>query len=182
MDSRFHFFTRSLAVVLGMGLVVGLGVRSVQAGPEDLKGKPAPDFKLATANDKQVALSELKGKVVVVDFWATWCPPCRKSLPHVQKLSEDQSRFKEGLRVLAVNAREPKAKIEPFMQENKYTFAVPMDSTGKTMGAYQVSGIPTTVVIGRDGVVRDVFVGFHDDGGKSLDEAVDAALKEKSAK
>ena len=99
----------------------------------------APDFSLKTTDDKNMKLSDLKGNVVVVDFWATWCPPCRLSLPHIQRLSEDKDKFKDGLRVLAINTREGKDKIEPFMANNKYTFTVPMDSAaGATMDAYAV--------------------------------------------
>jgi peroxiredoxin len=145
-----------------------------------LQGKAAPDFSLQTTSGDQTTLAKLKGNVVVLDFWATWCPPCRLSLPHIQKLSADQDKFKQGLRVLAVNAKETKAKIDPFIQTNNYTFVVPMDSQGQAMGKYGVEGIPTTVVIGRDGTVRAVFVGFDpNEGGKGVDAAVEAALAEK---
>jgi len=181
MNHRFSVIARVAIVAVAFALAAGLVARHAFAeGPEDLKGKTAPDFSLKTTKDKSVTLSDLKGKVVVVDFWATWCPPCRLSLPHIQKLSEDKDKFKEGLRVLAVNAREGKDKIDPFLEKNKYTFAVPMDSSGSAMGAYGVRGIPTTVVIGRDGSVKAVFVGFNpNEGGKGVDEAVEKALKEK---
>jgi len=171
---------RAARVVAAFALVAGFGIRAAGADTKELKGKPAPDFTLKTANDKVVTLSKLTGNVVVVDFWATWCPPCRASLPHLQALSADKEKYDNGLRVLAVNAREGKDKIEPFMLKNKYTFAVPMDADGKAMGEYGVKGIPTTVVIGRDGVVRAVFIGFNpQDAGKAVENAVDAALREK---
>ncbi|HWE04166.1 MAG TPA: TlpA disulfide reductase family protein [Tepidisphaeraceae bacterium] len=182
MNHRSSFIARAAIVVAALVFAAGLGMHYARAesSPEDLKGKSAPDFSLQTLNDKNVKLSELKGNVVVVDFWATWCPPCRLSLPHIQRLSQDKDLHKQGLRILAVNAREGKDKIEPFMDKNKYTFDVPMDSSGSAMQAYGVEGIPTTVVVGRDGSVKAVFVGFNPkEGGKGVDEAVESALKEK---
>ena len=179
--------TRLCSYVLA-ALVLSLGLLAVQpvafaaagTGPESLKGQAAPDFSLKTLDDKEVKLSELKGDVVVVDFWATWCPPCRASLPHIQKLAADKKMAEQGLKVLVVNAREGKDKIEPFMKQNSYSFTVPMDKDGSILQKYMVRGIPTTVVIGRDGKVREVFVGFDSsEGGKGVDKAVEAALSEK---
>ena len=123
-------------------------------------GKAAPDFTLKTLDGKKAKLSDMKGKVVLVDFWATWCPPCRKSLPHVQEMSQDKAMADNGLVVWAVNAHEDKAKVEPFMKQNKFTFNVPMDAQGAAMQKYHVSGIPTTIVVGRDGKVKKAFVGY----------------------
>src|SRR5271156_5222659 len=90
--------------------------------PTDLKGKTAPDFSLKTLDGKDVKLSDQKGSVVMVDFWATWCPPCRASLPHVQKVSADAALAQKGLKVFAVNDKEDADTVKKFLTDNKYTF------------------------------------------------------------
>jgi len=174
-------FMLSTIVVLSAALLDVLPARAddPKTDTESLVGKPAPDFQLTTLDNKQVKLSDLKGDVVVVDFWATWCPPCRKSLPHLQSVSQNQNDAKEGLKVWAVNARESNDKVEKFMKDNNYSFTVPLDSDGKTLQAYLVRGIPTTVIIGRDGKIRNVFVGYGgDESAKQIDDSIAAALKE----
>lgn len=175
----FAAFVAALALLVSAGVTFG-GQRQGGASPESLVGKPAPDFTLASFEGQEVKLSDQKGKVVLIDFWATWCPPCRESLPHVQKLSDDKAMADKGLVVWAVNAREAKDKIEPFMKQNKYSFSVPMDKDGKAMTAYHVSGIPTTIVVGRDGTVKNAFVGFAGDkDAKEIHNAVAKALAEE---
>lgn len=172
---------RSLcAVAVIVAAVAAFAAFNAQAAaPSPLEGKPAPDIALTTLDGKEVKLSDQKGKVVLVDFWATWCPPCRESLPHVQELSADKAAAEKGLVVWAVNARETKDKIEAFVKQNNYTFSVPMDAKGAAMKEYGVRGIPTTVVVGRDGTVKKVFVGFGQGSAKQIDEAVKSALDEK---
>ena len=138
---------------------------------------PAPNFTLASLDGQNTSLSSLRGKVVVLDFWATWCPPCRRSLPHLQKMSADPELKNKGLVVLAINQEEELSKIRPFMDEGHYTFNVLRDTDGAVSRAYNVEGIPTTVIIGRDGNVRNVFVGFAEDSVKQVDDAVKAALQ-----
>ena len=150
-----------------------------QKDTSSLEGKQAPDFSLKTLDGKDFKLSALQGDVVVLDFWATWCPPCRKSLPHLQAVSTNDVYAKNGLKVFAVNAKEDEDKVKGFLKENKYTFTVPMDGEGKAMQQYMVRGIPTTVIVGRTGKVSKVFIGYGgDESAKQIDEAVEAALKE----
>ena len=138
---------------------------------------PAANFTLASLDGQNTSLSSLRGKVVVLDFWATWCPPCRRSLPHLQKMSADPELKNKGLVVLAINQQEEVSKIRPFLEQEHYTFNVLRDTDGAVSRAYNVEGIPTTVIIGRDGNVRNVFVGFADESVKQVDDAVDAALR-----
>jgi peroxiredoxin len=174
---------RSIVAGAVLCVVAAAVVGLTYAAPEDavgLKGKAANDFTLTTLDGKSAKLSEQKGKVVLVDTWATWCPPCRASLPHVQKLATDKSLAEKGLIVWAVNDKETKDDVQKFLTENKYTFSVPMDTDGKVLKDYQVTGIPTTFIIGKDGVIKDVFVGYGgDESAKAIDAAVEKALAEK---
>ena len=87
--------------------------------PPPLKGKPAPEIALKTLDGKDLKLSDMKGKVVVVDSWATWCPPCRESLPHLQKVSADKDLAGKGLVVWATDIKEDKPTVEKFLTDNK---------------------------------------------------------------
>jgi len=151
--------------------------------PASLKGKAAPAIALKTLDGKDLALADLKGKVVLVDTWATWCPPCRESLPHVQKMSADKALADKGLVVWAVDDQETKAVVEAFLKQNNYTFTVLMDDKAAVLKAYFVSGIPTTILVGRDGTVKDTFVGYGgEESAKAIDAAVDKALAEPAPK
>jgi thiol-disulfide isomerase/thioredoxin len=169
-----------VAVAAGAAVTLGLAPSALaEKDTESLKGKAAPEIALKSLEGGDVKLSELKGKVVLVDFWATWCGPCVKSLPHINEIAGKKEWQEKGLAVWAVNLREQPEKIKAFLTAKNLTVTVPLDSQGKTAAAYEVQGIPTTVVIGRDGKVAEVFVGAGPDTAKMLDEAVEKALKKK---
>ena len=141
--------------------VTGAGQQAEQQAGAALIGKPAPDFQLTTLDGKSVSLADLKGQVVVLDFWASWCPPCIESLPHLGKLYDEKQ---DGVKVFAVNLREEKSKIEAFLKSRNLNVPVLLDSEGEVASEYNVISIPQTVVIGKDGTVKNVFVGLGDDG------------------
>jgi len=148
-----------------------------------LVGKPAPDFTLETVDGGKVKLSDLKNKVVVIDFWATWCGPCRLAFPHLQEVANNKALADKGLKVLAIDVEEEKPGVEAFVKQAKYTLTVPLDTDAKVFGAYQGAVFPTTLVVGRDGKVRNVFLGFNPEKSpKELDEAIEKALKEEIKK
>ena len=165
----------TMVALLALGLVaVSASAQQRGADTTSLEGKPAPAFSLQTVQGKDMDLAKDKGNVVVLDFWATWCGPCRVSLPHLNELSENKELAEKGLKVYAVNLREDKDTAKGYADQNKLTFAIPLDLKGAVAEKYLVQGIPTTVVVGRDGKIAKVLVG----SGKNaeLDSAVNDAL------
>ena len=137
-------------------------------------GDAAPDFKLMDTAGKEVTLASLKGKVVLLDFWATWCGPCKAAMPSIQKISEDYKG--KDVVVLGVNTWERKEGAgKKYMDDKGYTYGCLLkgDDLAKEYG---ISGIPTLVVIGKDGKLALIEVGFGPNGDKGLRGAIDAAL------
>ncbi len=141
----------------GMQLVDPLKQMAQQA-PVPL-GRPAPDFEVASINGSRVKLSEMRGKVVLIDFWATWCGPCRLGLPETQKL--DQEFGKKGLAVLAVS-NEDKPTVQPFLAQNHYTFPCYLDDSSAASQAFHVTSLPTVAIIDRKGNLSAYMIGLQD--------------------
>ena len=143
-----------------------------------LVGKPAPQFSLPLVTGKTMKLSEEHGNVVLMDMWATWCPPCRASLPHLQSIADDKELADKGLKVYAVNQGENKPDVQSFMKQNNLSFPCVLDKQTAVGNKYLVTGIPTTVIISRDGKVRNVWIGYGDGMEDQVRKQLDAALKE----
>lgn len=146
------------------------------ASPETLKGEPAPAFTLKLLAGEEVAPVAIasKGKVVVLDFWATWCPPCRKGLPVLEEVAK--SFNPDQVVVYAVNQQEDAGTVEKFIKKTNMGLSVLMDNDGAVGQLYRVSGIPQTVIIGKDGKVHAVHVGFSPSMKQSLTDEIKAAL------
>lgn len=152
------------------------GPGGTTAAASELEGKPAPAFALKDLNDKTVSLKDLKGKVVVLDLWATWCPPCRASLPHLDKLYEETKD--KSVAIYAVNLQEEKEDVQAFIKQTNLKTPVLFDKDGAVAQAYKANAIPQTIVIGKDGNVANVFVGYNgEQSAKDLKTAVEQAMK-----
>ena len=143
-----------------------------EADATALVGKDAPDFTLNDLEGKAVTLAEDKGSVVVVDFWATWCGPCRESLPGLNKIYKEFQA--KGLKVYAVDLEEAKEKVQPVALKLIPDLRVLLDEKSEVAKKFGVSGIPQTVVIGKDGKVKKVFVGSGNE--ERIKAAVEAGL------
>jgi peroxiredoxin len=174
-DNLIAMKSRIIAL-LGL-LLIAYGCESKGPQPNPRVHQLSPAFSLTTLDGQKVSMADLHGKVVVLDFWATWCSPCRQSLPHLQSMASNSDLTLRGLSVFAVNEREKPAAIDPFMEQNHYTFRVVDDPQGSLADDFGVEALPTTIVIGRDGVVEAVITGSTPENTQLIDQAVELALE-----
>ena len=124
------------------------------------KGNLAPDFELKSIDGKTMKLSSLRGKKVIVNMWATWCPPCRLEMPEMEKFYTENKN--EGIEILAVNltkAEKSRNDVPAFVKAYGITFPILMDENGDVARLYEVSSIPATSIIDTQGVIREKIVG-----------------------
>lgn len=139
-------------------------------------GDMAPDFTVEMLDGSKVTLSELRGKVVLVGFWATWCPPCRQELSHMQKDVIDRFAGKD-LVVLPISRGEKRKTVEEYIAKMGYTFPIGLDGDQSIYRKYASNYIPRSFVVGRDGKVVYVAVGYDEQIAKEIDAAISEALK-----
>ncbi len=163
---RHHF--RSLLAVFLLTLSLTLSLNA-------LAQKPAPAFTLPTlTGNGEISLSALKGRVVYVDFWATWCPPCRKSFPWMDEM---QSQYgPDGLTIVAISIDRNRELAERFIQQMKPGFTVAHDPQGAVSKKYQVSAMPTSYLIDRTGNIVSTHIGFRESDGARLERKIEDLL------
>jgi peroxiredoxin len=142
------------------------------SGGIDLTGKAAQDFALPDLQGNQVSLSQFKGKVVVLDFWATWCPPCRKEMPELQTLFE---KYKDkDVQVIAVSTDDTTEPVEAFVKDNSISFLVLHGSRDEMRAIdqfYKITAIPRVLIIDREGVIKADITGYEEGRiGKELEK------------
>jgi thiol-disulfide isomerase/thioredoxin len=130
---------------------------------------PAPSFKLPTQNGT-VSLEELRGKVVLVDFWASWCGPCRRSFPWMNDVAERNAA--KGLVIVAINLDKSREPAEAFLRQFSPSFIVAFDPAGKTAEAYNVETMPSSYLVGRDGRVVYRHAGFDSRDTETLETKI----------
>ncbi len=115
-------------------------------------GNLAPEFQLPDTEGQTVTLSDLRGNPVILNFWATWCGPCKHEMPFLQQKYEDWQS--EGIILLTINLRETHSEATQYMESNGFSFPVLLDSDGEVSSLYQIIGIPTTFFLDKDGIIQ----------------------------
>ena len=137
-------------------------------------GTAAPAFALPTASGETVSLATLRGRVVYVDFWASWCAPCRRSFPWMNAL---QARYgKDGLAIVGINVDKRRDDAERFLRDTPASFTIAYDAKGAIPAAYDVKGMPSSYLIDRKGNVVAVEEGFHDERRDDVEAQIRALL------
>lgn len=143
-------------------------------------GTKPPEFDGTTADGRTVSLTSLRGKVVVLNFWATWCLECRPEMPLFERLHRDFQA--QGLSVIGINAREGTVAIRGYARELGLTFPLVLDPRGQINASYGVIGLPTTFLIGRDGRAVALAVGPREWGSEQARALIRALLDEPTLK
>lgn len=139
------------------------------------EGGVAPSFTLKDLTGKEVSLADYRGKVVIIDFWATWCPPCRKELPHIQKIY-DKYRDK-GVTVLAITSESNIEKVKDFIEEGGYSFPILIDRRGEANSAYGIRAIPMLFVLDKEGIIQHIHRGYSPEIEATLSKEIEDLLK-----
>ena len=159
-----------LALVLSLGLAAVAGTASALD-----KGTRLPEFGAKDLTGKPVSLGSLKGKVVIVDFWATWCAPCKEEMPVLERLYK---KYKDkGLVVVGVSVDEEAGNVGPFIKKMKVSFPIVHDAGHKVADRFKPPKMPSSYVVDRKGIVRYIHEGFHAKDAAALEKEVAALLK-----
>jgi peroxiredoxin len=164
LASRRFWITTTLAV-LGLGLgwiwLSAVPAAATTGGeiPSPREGFAAPDFTLEILDGGEVRLSSLRGKAVVINLWASWCPPCRAEMPALQAAYEAERD--RGLEIIAINTtfQDQEHDARRFVEEFGLTFPIALDRSGTVSRQYLLRALPSTFFVGRDGVIRKVIIG-----------------------
>ena len=165
-------------MILKLGIILVFILGSVVFAA-DLTGEQAPLFKGKDINGKEIQLSDFRGKIVLLDFWASWCGPCQEEFPFLVDLYADHK--KDDFIVLAVNIDNEKENMLRFLRKKYATqvFPVIFDSEKTIPPLYDLQGMPTSLFIDKKGVVRYIHTGFNDSSKKQFTEELNQLLKEK---
>jgi len=119
----------------------------------------APNFRLTSLDSQEIGLNDLKGKPIILNFWASWCPPCKAEMPAFQKASQEYSDTE--LQIIAINAtsQDSLSDVKQFVDQHGITFPIPLDQTGSVSRDYLVHSLPTTYFIDQNGIITEVIIG-----------------------
>lgn len=163
----------SVSLLAGCNGTLGPGATSA-SGDNPMIGTKAPDFTLRSRiGGKEISPSQAAGKVLIVDFWATWCGPCKDSFPAYQKLLD---KFGDQLMVIGVSVDDTPKGIPDFVKETGVSFPVVWDKNHAVAGQYNPTTMPTSFIIDQNGIVRFVHAGFHSGDEKKLESQIESLL------
>lgn len=153
----------SILLLLGLAWMIATadksGLSTSGRIPAPQQGFRAPDFELKTPTGETMKLSDLRGQAVLLNLWATWCPPCRAEMQTIEKI---YSEYKgQGFTVLAVNMtyQDDPLAVMPFVEEQVLTFPILLDETGEMANLYQLRSLPSSFFVDRDGLITEVVIG-----------------------
>ena len=152
-------------IIIGIGTIVLLQTKdsffNLSEKPRFEKGAPAPNFTLPGLDGKMVSLADYKGRVVLLNIWATWCPPCVEEMPSMEKLYQELKD--EGFEILAVSIDESGAEaVLPFMKKHKLSFPALTDPEGVMKNLYRIIGVPESFIIDQNGIIVVEITGPRD--------------------
>lgn len=159
---KYWHLISALLLLTGIGWVV-ISAVPIESSDNQIysphKGFKAPNFTLETVDASSYSLSDLRGQVILINFWASWCPPCQAEMPDLLKVYEDYNQ--EGFIILAINStiQDTLEDARSFVQVNQLSFPILIDPTGEVTEAYQIRALPTSLFIDRNGVVQEIFIG-----------------------
>ncbi len=155
------FFLLFLLMLVGCDNTAETSSSKISSEAADLVGSVAPDFSTVNIHGDKVTLSQYRGKVVILNFWATWCPPCREEMPSMEALHK--AFADKGLVMLAVNVEENgKDAVTSFLQKSPYSFPILLDEDARIQNTYKVFRFPESFIIDKNGVVVEKIIGGRD--------------------
>lgn len=171
--------------ILWMVLFLFLGCEQTQSKQASQKSLPegprvgfrAPGFGVPTLNGQNLSLADYRGKVVMINFWATWCVPCRVEMPSMENLYEKYKR--KGFEILAVSGGEGRNLVQPFTENLKLSFPILLDEQFEVHGKYGVNAIPSTFLVDKSGVITHRFFGAMDWNDDQSTELIGKLIKAK---
>ncbi|MDM7862022.1 TlpA disulfide reductase family protein [Alteromonas sp. ASW11-36] len=175
MQPKYNIFTDfpKLAMLLALLLVLTTLTTETQA---NTASSEAPDFTLPSRDGDNRRLAEERGNIVLVNFWASWCGPCREELPEMEAL---QQKYEDmGFTVLAVNVDDKPEKADVLLDDIEVTFPVLFDTQGEVSELYDVSAMPTTVIVDRNGIARLTHKGYTAGDEKKYEKAIKILMRE----
>ena len=171
-----YFFIAGILIVLAGFVAFSMSTRPIEGGKKMIeKSQPAIDFNLKNLEGDDITLSSFQGKVVFLNFWATWCPPCRGEMPSIQKLHEKMQD--RDFIILAVSIGEKENAVKNFIEKNNYTFPVLLDPDNQAAQDYDISGIPTTLLVDKEGKVVFRETGSRNWASTEIIEQIEELLK-----